>query len=120
MFSKKSLAILVLAAFPTVAMAGPTTIGIKPAKPVQAEKSEEQKCRDLLLPQDGVDCLKKLKAKKSNSSSSRAAAQRLKIKTLAPKPTAPTADNSERNECLALFTAQQTVDCLNKLEKKSN
>lgn len=27
-------------------------------------KSERQKCLDLLLPQDGVDCLKKLKAKK--------------------------------------------------------
>ncbi len=28
-----------------------------------AKKSDRQKCLDMLLPQDGVDCLKKLKAK---------------------------------------------------------
>ena len=27
------------------------------------KKSDRQKCLDMLLPQDGVDCLKKLKAK---------------------------------------------------------
>lgn len=30
----------------------------------QARKSKRQKCLDMMLPQDGVDCLKKLKAKK--------------------------------------------------------
>jgi hypothetical protein len=29
-----------------------------------ARKSKRQKCLDMMLPQDGVDCLKKLKAKK--------------------------------------------------------
>ena len=29
-----------------------------------ARKSKRQKCLDMMLPQDGADCLKKLKAKK--------------------------------------------------------
>ena len=30
------------------------------------KKSERQKCLDMMLPQDGADCMKKLKAKDNN------------------------------------------------------
>ena len=30
------------------------------------KKSARQKCLDMMLPQDGADCMKKLKAKKNN------------------------------------------------------
>ncbi|MEM9359465.1 MAG: hypothetical protein AAGB04_25045 [Pseudomonadota bacterium] len=31
------------------------------------KKSDRQKCLDMMLPQDGADCMKKLKAKKNNN-----------------------------------------------------
>ena len=78
---KKSLAMfVVLAALPAPVLAG--SYGTQ-AKAAQARgqtavfnvlgtapganavrKSARQKCLDMMLPQDGVDCLKKLKAKK--------------------------------------------------------
>jgi len=84
---KKLVAVAILVAIPTSAMAGSsggiagtslhmvggtkattqakTLKGFKSAHGSGAErKSERQKCLDKLLPQDGVDCLKKLKAKK--------------------------------------------------------
>lgn len=38
----------------------------KSSGPSVYKKSARQKCLDMMLPQDGADCMKKLKAKKNN------------------------------------------------------
>ena len=66
---KTSLAWIVVAAvLPVPAMAGsPVAAGDAyqaASRATVLKKSKRQKCLDMMLPQDGVDCLKKLKAKK--------------------------------------------------------
>lgn len=88
---KRVLTVLTVCLLPTAALAGPTgspSTAKNIYAPVNAgmvayvsgqktymrvhrsgarKKSDRQKCLDMMLPQDGVDCMKKLKAKKSNN-----------------------------------------------------